>query len=302
MPILYSIALLLLSVNVLLVVPKVMDFISRDLTKSTVLGSNININTEESPRVKLPRSKGLLPPKLSATAVWIEDIDLSIPLYIQDPHKRVPIASTTKIMTALTAVSYFQVDQILTASDFLPDGSTMGLKVGEKISFRNLLYGMLLNSGNDAAFTIAANFPGGVEGFMKEMNNQARGMGLNDTYFDNPAGFDSPNHFSSAKDLSRIAVLAEKNPYLARIFSVKEATIRSADGVNIHYLRNLNKMLDDPQVLGIKTGTTPLAKENLVALIERDNHRIIIVVLGSNDRFKETRELIEWVYQNFIWD
>lgn len=304
MPILYAVALLLFSVNILLGFPKIVDLVQTTVSADN-LPNRVDATKEQVKGIKkvnLPQSLGTPPPSVSATAVWITDLSSGQPLFVKDPYKQVAVASTTKIMTALVAVTFFTPDQILTVPDLsYATGSAMGLKAGEKITVRSLLYGMLLNSGNDAAFTIAANFPGGVIGFVEEMNSQIDVLGLDSTHFDNPAGFDSPNHYSSASDMAKIAAQALENPQLVRIFSTKEATVLSVDGTNVHYLKNLNKLLNEPGVLGIKTGTTPLAKENLIGLIERDNRQILTVVLGSNDRFGETRELSEWVFSNFSW-
>lgn len=170
------------------------------------------------------------------------------------------------------------------------------------MSFRSLLYGMLLNSGNDASFAIAENFPGGVEEFVAAMNRKAQDLGLQDTNFDNPAGFDNPKHFSSASDLAEIAQEALKNAQLARIFATKDTEVVSWDKRYKHQLSNLNKLLSKVHgVLGVKTGYTKEAKENLVTLVEREGHRLLLVVLGSDDRFGETESLIEWAYGNFVW-
>ncbi len=206
-------------------------------------------------------------------------------------------------MTALVASDYFKQNSVLTVSSsaYIP-GSRVGLINGEDLSFRSMLYGMLLNSGNDAAFAIAENYPGGVLGFVSAMNKKAAEMNLKNSHFDNPAGFDSPNHYSSAADLAKITGEAIKNYQLARIFATKETNIVSLNKRYTHQLLNLNKLLADVNgVLGVKTGTTEGAKENLVTLVEREGHRVLLVVLGSNDRFGETTRLIDWTYSNFEW-
>ncbi len=249
-----------------------------------------------------PTSKNINPPQLSAAGVLIQDVHSGVVLYQKDSHNRLPIASTTKIMTALVGSEYYKANSVLTVTpSSLVDGSTMGLKLGEQLSFRSILYGLMLNSGNDAAFTIAANYPGGVPAFIDAMNQRAAVLQLTDTHFDNPAGFDSSNHYSSAADLAKIAVVAEGNSQIARVVSTKETEVASLDKSVIHNLKNLNKLLELPGVLGMKTGYTPAAKENLVTLVDRDDHKIILVVLGSDDRFGESKQLIDWVYSNFSW-
>ncbi|KKS65528.1 hypothetical protein A3A14_03390 [Candidatus Daviesbacteria bacterium RIFCSPLOWO2_01_FULL_43_38] len=306
MPILYAVIVLLLAVNVILGLPRAVDLVQ---TKSTAVNIPNNqvvqgavLDVAGAQKINLPKNLGISPPQLSATSALVLDLDSDFLFFVKDPDKRVPIASTTKIMTALVAVDTFQPNQILTVPGVsLVSGSTMGLKVDEKLTFRSLLYGMLLNSGNDAAYTIAANFPGGVSAFVEAMNNRAAILGLSNTRFENPAGFDSPNHFSSAADLSKIAAVAAGNPLLARAVSTREVTVSSIDQGIIHPLKNLNKLLGLPGILGMKTGTTPAARENLVGLAERDGHKILTVILGSDNRFGETEKLLDWVSSNFDW-
>lgn len=304
MAIFYSIAILILAINLLLGLPKVVD-----LTQSKILAANIpssnnidrqvaGVSTIKSP----PKSKGLTAPTISASSALVKDMTSNLVLYSKDPNKKVPIASTTKIMTALVAVLYFKPNDNLEVKGSGNFGSVMGLKVGERLSFRSLLYGMLLNSGNDAAFTIAENYPGGVREFVSQMNQKADDMELLNTHFDNPAGFDSSYHYSSASDLARISEIAQSNSQIARVVATKETTVASLDKGTVHTLKNLNQLLSIPGVLGIKTGTTPAARENLVGLIERDGQKLLTVVLGSDDRFGETKALIDWTFSNFSWD
>ncbi len=301
---LLSLAFIVVAIIVLLAAPL---FINN--TQQSLVGANIIIPKNNSAVLAVqkyiypPTSRQIDPPTLTARAVFVEDLATGETLYQKNSHERVPIASTTKIMTAIVGSDYFRQNSILEASEGAKiAGSRMGLTSGEKITFRSLLYGMLLNSGNDAAYTIAENYPGGVEGFVAAMNKKATDLVLNDTHFENPAGFDDPNHYSSSSDLASIAKEALKYSELARVFSTKETEIFSIDHKEEHKLVNLNKLLSSVQgVLGIKTGYTDLAKENLVGLVERDNHRVLTVVLGSDDRFGESTTLIEWVYNNFTW-
>lgn len=250
-----------------------------------------------------PVSSNLPIPQFSARAVFIKDLGTDTILYQREANIPLPIASTTKIATALVAADFFRPNSILTVKDGAKiTGARIGLVFGEDLSFRSLLYGMLLSSGNDAAYTIAENYQGGVLGFVSAMNKKVMQLNLKNTHFTNPAGFDDPNHFSSAQDLAKISEEALKNPQLVRIFSTKETQVTSLDKRYVHRLSNLNKLLSQVSgVLGIKTGTTALAKENLVTLVDRRGYPVLIVVLGSDDRFLETTKLIEWTYQNFIW-
>lgn len=241
-------------------------------------------------------------PTLTAQAVLVQDLVTGQILYQKNIHQRFHPASVTKLMTALVAVEHFKpADVLIVPKEALVSGSTMGLAVGENLTFRSLLYGMLLNSGNDAAYTIAFNYPGGLAVFVDKMNERVAQMKLADTHFDNPAGFDGGDHYSSAYDLAQIAQTAVSNSQLAKIVATKETQILSWDKSRSHSLKNLNKLLAVNGVIGIKTGSSQNAGENFIGLVEKDEHKILTVVLASSDRFGETTSLIDWVFTNFEW-
>lgn len=250
-----------------------------------------------------PSSKNIPIPAFSARAIFVKDLNSDTILYQKDASLSLPIASTTKIMTALVASEYYKPNSSLTVRIGAGiSGAKVGLFSGEDLSFRSLLYGMLLNSGNDAAYALAENYPGGVLGFVSAMNTKAAVLNLTNTHFKNPAGFDNPKHYSSASDLATITEEALKNDSLARVFATKETNIVSLDKKYTHKLANLNRLLSQVKgVLGVKTGYTENAKENLVTYVNRDEHQILTVVLGSDDRFGESTKLIEWIYENFNW-
>lgn len=250
-----------------------------------------------------PQPKNIPIPVVSAKSVLIKDLSTGTDLYQKNANTQLPIASTTKIMTALVGTGYYKANSVLivNAAADVP-GSRMGLLRGETLSFRSLLYGMLLPSGNDAAFAIAENYPGGVKAFVAQMNKKASDLGLFHTHFDNPAGFDSINHYSSANDMEIITEEALKSYELSRIFATKDTDVVSLDKRFNYKLSNLNKLLSSVSgVLGVKTGYTQEAKENLVTLVERNGHRVLFVVLGSDDRFGESTKFIDWAYSNFQW-
>lgn len=298
----YSAGLILFAVIIATVTPFLIDYTDNLLISLQIPQNNSAVAGIQKYNIP-PVGRNLPIPDFSARAVLVKDLATEATLYQKDSSVSLPIASTTKIMTALVASEYFKQNSILTvdSSATIP-GSRVGLRYGESLTFRSLLYGMLLNSGNDAAFAIAENYPGGVLSFVSAMNKKVLEMNLRNTHFDNPAGFDSSNHFSSAADLAKITEEALKNTTLSRIFATKETNIVSLNKKYTHQLLNLNKLLSQVNgVLGVKTGTTEEAKENLVTLVERDGHRVLLVVLGSNDRFGETTRLIDWVYTNFTW-
>lgn len=298
----YSAVLILLAIVIVIATPNVLDSLDTTFISFQIPQNNSNIAGVQKYNIP-PLGNDKPPPQFSARAVLVKDLATDTILFQKDANTRLPIASTTKIMTALVASEYFQQNSILTvhqAADI--GGARMGLLSGENLSFRSLLYGMLLSSGNDAAFAISENYPGGSLGFISAMNKKAAQLNLKNTHFDNPAGFDSQNHYSSASDLAEITQQALKNFQLARIFATKDTSVVSLDKKYTHELHNLNKLLSKVSgVLGVKTGTTGEAKENLVTLIDRDGHKVLIVVLGSDDRFLETTKLIDWTYSNFTW-
>lgn len=306
-PFLLCLIIILVSISMLLTVPKAVN-----LSESLVKAQTIPVtNTESNPEqvkgtsIIIPKLKSNFTnvPYVTATAVVIKDLSSGTLLYVKDPDKKVPIASTTKIMTALVAEEYFKPADVLTVKNTsLVSGSSMGLKLGEEMTFRSLLYGLLLNSGNDAAYTIADNYPGGEINFVAAMNTKAQSLGLKNTHFENPAGFDSVSHYSSANDLATVAEKAILDSQFSRVVSTKDTVVYSIDKLSEHPLKNLNKLLSEPGFLGIKTGTTPIAKENLVGLIERDGRKILTVVLGSDDRFTETQKMLDWTFANFSWE
>lgn len=299
---LYSAGIIIFAIIFTIVLPFLVEGLQQRLISLEIPQNNSAIAGIQ--KYNLPPTGGNIPvPRLSARSVLVKDLGTNTILYQKDANISVPIASTTKIMTALVASEYFKASSALTVSEGAKIvGSRVGLAFGEDLTFRSLLYGMLLSSGNDAAYAIAENYPGGVLGFVSAMNKKAALLNLTNTHFDNPAGFDSPKHFSSAKDLTVITEEALKNPELAKIFATKETNIVSIDKKYNHQLVNLNKLLSQVKgVLGVKTGFTQDAKENLVTFVSRDDHQILTVVLGSDDRFGESTKLIEWVYGNFKW-
>ena len=215
---LYSAGLVLLAIIIATVTPFVIHFTDRLITSRQIPQNNAAVAGIQKYNIP-PVSQNLPVPGFTARAVLIKDLITDTILYQKDANIPHPIASTTKIMTALVASEYFKQNSVLSvgSSANIP-GSRVGLVYGEDLSFRALLYGMLLNSGNDAAFTLAENYQGGVSGFVSAMNKKVLELNLKNTHFDNPAGFDSPYHFSSAADLSKITEEALKNTTLTRIF------------------------------------------------------------------------------------
>lgn len=250
-----------------------------------------------------PVSDNTPPPALTARAIVVQDSTSKVVLYAKNPTTLLLPASTTKIMTALVALdSYALGDTVTVAREDHALGSTMELVSGEQITVENLLYGLLVASGNDAAVTLADNYHGGYAGFVSAMNAYAHKLHLDQTVYKNPSGIDSPGHVTSARDLAILASVALQNPSLAKFVATKEITVTDTSGVISHQLTSTNELLGEVEgVAGIKTGWTESAGECLVTYVTRGDHALVIVVLNSADRFGETRALIDWAYNHHTW-
>lgn len=241
--------------------------------------------------------------EITASAIVIVDVDSSVVMYQRNANLLLSPASTTKIMTALVALDAYDLDEVLAVKNVLADGQSMKLVVGEKLTVENLLYGTLVASGNDAAFVLADNYPGGVDAFVAAMNEKASKLKLTQTHFTNPMGFDDAGHKMSAADLANLARVALANPTVAKMVAIPQITISDVTHIYYHALVNVNELLGKiPGVGGIKTGWTEEAGENLVTLVDRGGHKVILVILHSDDRFAETTALIEWIFTNYKWE
>lgn len=242
-------------------------------------------------------------PIISAEGVLAVDLDSGIHLYEKNPDAPLLPASTTKIITALVSLDFYKLDDVLTVPQNVGvDGQKMGLFPGEKITFENLLYGLLVYSANDAAETLARDYPGGYDAFITAMNEKASALFMVNSHFANPVGLDEDDQHSTATDLVRASEVAMRDPVFSKVVGTKQIVISDVSGKNSYNLTNINQLLGVvPGVMGVKTGWTENARENLVTYLERDDHKIMIAVLGSQDRFGETKELINWIFSNYIW-
>lgn len=264
---------------------------------------------------KYPIIKNTFNPVISAKGAIVLDVDSRVVLFSKNPDLRFSAASTTKIMTALTALEYFRLNDVLTAQDSSFEGSVIGLYKGQKMTFENLLYGMLLPSGNDAALTIAQNYPGGEKAFVQKMNENAAKWHLYNTHYSDPAGLLDEGDYTTSFDLANLAAISQKNAKFKEVVSTKNKVISDVSG-NIYPVNNLNKLLGYDGVDGVKTGYTEDAGQVLVTskneLFSREfissasgekkeNHKIIIVVMGSQDRFFDTQKLLSLVSGNISY-
>jgi D-alanyl-D-alanine carboxypeptidase len=166
---------------------------------------------------------------------------------------------------------------------------------------------MMIASGNDAALALAEYNGGSMEKFVRKMNDRAKNLGLNNTHYTNPMGFDHENNYSTAEDLSLLSLYVLQNDFLTTPANLEKYEIESRSGISHEYVTTnqlLNKELNIPGVVvhGLKTGRTPDAGECLISVATDDKgHEIMTVVLGSQERFQDTQKLIEWVYTNYRW-
>ena len=206
------------------------------------------------------------------------------------------IASTTKIMTALVVCEQCNVlDRMRIPQEAVGiEGSSMYLEAGEVLTVQELLYGLMMSSGNDAAVALAIYCGGTVEGFAELMNDKARILGLTGTHFENPNGLDSPGHYSTARDLAKLAAYAMKNPIFQKTVSTK--TLK----VGERYLRNHNKLLWQVEgVDGVKTGYTKAAGRILVSSALREGRRIIAVTLNDPNDWQDHASLLEQGFSRY---
>jgi D-alanyl-D-alanine carboxypeptidase (penicillin-binding protein 5/6) len=240
-------------------------------------------------------------PNISAEAAIITEADSRTVLYSKNSSLRFSMASTTKIMTALVALDYYKENSILTIYSPNIEGSNLGLAQGEQFYLKDLLFAMLLPSSNEAAYAIAQNYPGGVETFVKKMNEKAHELNLSNTHFQDPIGLDDDSDYSTVLDLSRLSYAAIKNKSLAAIFSTKQKTISDITGQKQFDLKNLNILLGIDGVNGIKTGTTAGAGEVLITSKTEKGHTFIIIVMKSKQRFIDTKILLSLISNNISY-
>ncbi len=236
-------------------------------------------------------------PDISASAALIYDLEADTTLLARNAEQSLPMASLTKLMTALLVLEAGNLQAPVTVQgiDLIGD-SSMGIQVGEVLTLENLLYGLLINSGNDAAMSLARALAGDVDSFVQRMNQRAAELGLTATHFVNPNGLDAEGHVSSANDLLTLTLKLWEYPLFREIVGTANVTIAG------HPLLNTNEFLGvDPTVNGVKTGTTDWAGQCLLTGVLENNRQRLIVVLGSSDRYADTRSLIAIARRKFPW-
>ena len=243
---------------------------------------------------------------ISSEGIVVMDNDTKVVLFGKNQNAVFSMASTTKLMTALVALEHYTTEDTVTIQRVDIEGVRVGFKKGEKLLFKDLLYAMLLPSGNDAAYAVAQNYPGGVEAFVEKMNAKAKELSLGATHFSDPTGLDDQGDYTTPMELARLASIALSNKTIAEVVSTKEKTITTFDNTRSYRLVNLNRLLGNNGVSGVKTGYTDGAGGILITAQKKNGHTILFVVMKSRDRFFDTRKILGKIdetvsYKNFIF-
>ena len=224
-------------------------------------------------------------------------------LYEKDMDKMLANASTTKVVTAITAIQNCDnLDEIITVHNksIGIEGTSIYLRKDEQISVRDLLYGLMLRSGNDSAMALAYHIGGSKDEFVKKMNDLCVSIGTKNTHFANPHGLDEPNHYTTAYDLALVTAYALNNPIFAKIVSTKHYTIPATNLSEARYLTNKNRLLNSLDgCIGVKTGFTSRAGRCLVSAIKRNDVTLVCVVLNCGPMFEESVQLLNRAYEEY---
>ena len=224
----------------------------------------------------------------SASAAVLMDADTGQVLYDHNGSRRMLIASTTKILTALVVLEHARLDEVVTIQPrHMAEGSSMYLKPGETLTVETLLYGLLLCSGNDAAVALADHCGGSVARFVGWMNETAQRIGMTGSSFANPNGLDDEQHYSTARDMALLAAYAARNPTFVRLCSTRSVTVGGRT------MTNHNKLLQSVEgCIGMKTGYTRAAGRTLVSCARRGGRTLVAVTLQDGNDWADHAEML----------
>ena len=234
---------------------------------------------------------------LSAASAVLIEAETGTVLYEKNAYEQRAMASTTKIMTAILTIEAGDLDSEFTVDScaILVEGTSMGLVEGDRVSRRDLLYGILLPSGNDAANAAAVSVGGSIGGFVELMNKKAEELGLTQTHFVTPSGLDADGHYTTAYDLAQLTAYAMKNEVFREIVCCSSAEVEFGNPPYKRTLYNSNKMLTRYDgAIGVKTGFTDNARRCLVSAAERDGVTLIAVTLNAGDDWNDHTKLLDY--------
>ncbi|MBI5411735.1 D-alanyl-D-alanine carboxypeptidase [Candidatus Peregrinibacteria bacterium] len=263
------------------------------------------VNLLQAPVIPVKKNEAVAP-LIKAKAALLIDMDSGTALYEKNSHDPLPIASLTKIMTAVIILEAHKPDEIVTIRNNYDtiEGTRAYFRKNEKITVKDMLKAMLVNSANDAAMILAEFHSGSAEQFAVDMNKKARTLNLLNTRFKNPVGFDEDGHYSSAYDLALLTKYALKKDLFRKIVKQPSIDFTDINGNNPHRLFSTNELLGSYLgIEGVKTGTTDAAGPCLINLARnpRNNHEVLAVLLNSPDRFQENKSMIDWAFTNYSW-
>lgn len=242
------------------------------------------------------------PLQLSTNYYILLDVSTNKILVSSRENERIYPASTTKLATALTALNVYPLNEVITVTQEYNDGKTMELKKDEKITIKNLVAGLLIYSANDAAYNLATQYSQGQVAFIDQMNSLMQKYGLKNTHFTNFDGLHDPNHYSTVYDLAQLGRVAIQNSTLKNFVKEKELVLTDVSGQISHHIISTNELLCIvPEIEGLKTGWTPDARGSFIGLINLRGHYLISVVAQSEDRFADTKILVDWAKNNITW-
>lgn len=237
------------------------------------------------------------PEDISAVSAILIEAQTGTVLYEKNPDERRAMASTTKIMTALLTIEAGDLDREFTVDPLAirVEGTSMGLREGDRVSRRDLLYGILLPSGNDAANAAAVSVSGSIPAFVRLMNSRAQELGLSDTHFVTPSGLDAEGHYTTARDLAKLTAFAMKDETFRSVVCCSSAEVEFGDPPYKRTLYNSNKMLRRYDgAIGVKTGFTDNARRCLVSAAERDGVTLIAVTLNAGDDWNDHTKMLDY--------
>ena len=238
---------------------------------------------------------------ISATSAILMDTDNNIILYEKNIKEERSLASISKIMTAILAIESGKMDDAVIIGEEIDKayGSGIYIRKGEELTLRDLVYGLMLRSGNDAALSIAYYVGGSVDNFVVMMNKKAKEIGMKNTEFNNPSGLDEEKgNYSTAYDMAKLASYAIKNDEFKKITATKKYKLKT--NMNTYIWTNKNKMLTMYKYsTGGKTGYTEIAKRTLVSYASKDNTNLVVVTLNDGNDWNDHKELFEYGFNNY---
>ncbi|MBS6942130.1 MAG: D-alanyl-D-alanine carboxypeptidase [Clostridiales bacterium] len=250
----------------------------------------------------MPYSAGKAMPEVSSHSACVIDIDTGRILAAKKENEKSEPASITKIMTALIALENADIKKVVTIPSAAAgvEGSSIYIKAGEKYSLEDLLYGLMLRSGNDAATAIAIDVAGSVDAFVEKMNQKAQELGCTGTHFNNPHGLPDEKHYTTAHDMALITAAALRNDTFVKIVSTKNYTAEPDGAGETRSWQNKNKLLWQYEgAIGVKTGYTKSAGKTYVGAAERNGIRIAVVVLGAKDMWGDAATLLDDAFASY---